>query len=72
MTRTEFKKIQEKYLVFDSEIDDVIGFVNELLHHQAKEIEKKEHYAWRTVQEIESAAYRVWDLQDYIGDITEE
>lgn len=72
MTRTELKKIQEKYLVFDSEIDDVIGFVSELLHRQAEEMEEKEPYAWRAVQEIESAANRVWNLQDYIGDVTEE
>lgn len=72
MTRTELKKIQEKYLVFDSELDDVISFVEELLQHQAEEIKEKEPYAWRTVQEIEAAANRVWNLQDYIGDITEE
>ena len=71
MTRTELKKIQEKYLVFDSELDDVISFVEELLHHQAEEIEKNEPYAWRSVQELENAAHRVWNLQDYIGDITE-
>ena len=72
MTRKEFKKLQEKYMIFDCEIDDVISFVEELLHHQAEEIKEKEPYAWRTIQEIEVAANRVWNLQDYIGDVTEE
>ena len=72
MTRAEFKEIQEKYMIFDCEIDDVLSFVEALLRHQAEEIEEKEPYAWRTVQEIENAAHHVWNLQDYIGDVTEE
>ena len=72
MTRAEFEKIKKKYMIFDCDIDDVLSFVEVLLHYQAKEIEEKEPYAWRTVQEIENAAHHVWNLQDYIGEVTED
>lgn len=72
MTRQELKEIMERNFIFQSEIDDAIAFVTELLEHQAKEIKKNEPYATRTIRDIEAAANIVWNLQDYVGDVTEE
>ena len=71
MTIKEFNELRKKYSIYD-DIDDVLDFVSELLHRRAREIEKSEPYATRTVDELDKAAYEVWDLIDYISELEEE
>ena len=72
MTKAQLTKIMKRNKILKWEIDDAIAFVTELLEHQAKEIEEKEPYATCTIHDIENAASIVWNLQDYVGDVTEE
>lgn len=72
MTQQELKQIMHRNMIFECEIDDAIAFIAELLEHQAEEIKANEPYAMRSIRDIENAANIVWNLQDYVGDITEE
>ena len=71
MTIKEFNELKKKYGIYD-DIDDVLDFVSELLNQRAREIEKKEPYATRTVDELDKAAHEVWDLIDYVSELEEE
>ena len=71
MTIKEFHELKVKYGIYD-DIDDVLDFVSELLHRRAREIEKNEPYATRTVDELDKAAHEVWDLIDYVSELEEE
>ena len=71
MTVKEFNGLRKKYCIHD-DIDDVLDFVSELLHKRAREIEKIEPYATRTVDELDKAAHEVWDLIDYVSELEEE
>lgn len=71
MTLKSFNELRKKYGIYD-DIDDVLDFVSELLHKRAREIEKNEPYATRTVEFLDKAAYEVWDLIDYISELEEE
>lgn len=72
MTKAELKKIMDDNYIFESEIDDSIQFVQDLLEFQAKEIEETEPYATNTIRRLRDAAYDVWDLQEYVEDALEE
>lgn len=72
MTKQELKDIMYRNTILDCEIDDAISFIAELLEHQAEEMKVNEPYATRSIRDIENAANIVWNLQDYVGDITEE
>ena len=72
MTRQELNNIMKRNVIVPCEIDDAIAFVAELLEHQADELKRNEPYATRTIQDIAGAAYLVWNLQDYIGEICDE
>ena len=71
MTIKELNKLRKKYSIYD-DIDDVLDFVSELLHKRAREIEKNEPSAWKTIDFLDKAAYEVWDLIDYISELEEE
>ncbi len=70
MTLEEFKNLKKKYCIYD-DIDDVLEFVSDLLHRRAREIEKTEPYATRSIDDLDKAAYEVWDLIDYISELEE-
>ena len=72
MTKQELNNIMKRNAIVPCEIDDVIAFVAELLEYQADETKKNEPYATRTIQDIEVAAYLVWNLQDYISELEED
>jgi hypothetical protein len=72
MTKSELKKIMSDNYIFDSEIDDAIQFVQDLLEFQAKELEKNEPYAVNTIRRLRDAAHEVWGLQEYVEDSIEE
>lgn len=72
MTKAELKKIMSENYIFPSEVDDAIQFVQDLLEFQAKELEKNEPYATRTIQRLKDAAHEVWELQEYVEDAMEE
>lgn len=70
MTVKEFNELKMKYSIYD-DIDEMLEFVSELLHRMAREIEKAEPYATRTINDIDRAACEVYDLIDYISELEE-
>ena len=71
MTKAKLKKLMEKYLIFENDIDYVCNFCSELLEEKAKELEENEPYATNTIKRYKDAAYEVFDLIDYIDEIME-
>jgi hypothetical protein len=71
MTKSELKKIMSDNYIFDSEIDDAIQFVQDLLEFQAKELEETEPYATNAIRRLRDAAHEVWGLQEYVMDVSE-
>lgn len=72
MTKAELKKIMADNYIFESEVDDAIQFVQDLLEFKAKELEENEPYATNTIRRLRDAAHEVWELQDYVMDALEE
>lgn len=73
MTKAELEKIMsDNYIFFDSELDDVIQFVQDLLEFKAKELEENEPYATNAIRRLRDAAHEVWGLQEYVEDSIEE
>lgn len=71
MTLKEFNELRKKYGIYD-DIDNVLDFVSELLHRRARETEKDEPYAWKTVDRLDKAAYEVYDLIAYVNEMEEQ
>ena len=71
MTLNELNELKKKFSIYD-DTDDVLDFVSELLYIRAREIEKSEPSAWKTIDFLDKAAYEVWDLIDYISELEEE
>ena len=71
MTINEINELKKKLSIYD-DTEDVIDFVSELLHRRAREIERDEPSAWRTVDFLDKAAHEVWELIDYISELEEE
>ena len=71
MTLKEFKELRKQYGIYD-DIDDILDFVSELLHRRAREIEKDEPYAQKTIEFLDKAAYEVWDMINYVSELEEE
>lgn len=72
MTKEELKKIMEDNTILDCEIENAIQFVQDLLEFRAKETERDEPYATNSIKHMKEAAYEVFDLQNYVGDVMEE
>lgn len=72
MTKAELDKIMKENYIFPSEVDDAIQFVQDLLEFKAKELEKNEPYATKTIKHLRDAAHEVWELQDYVMDALDE
>ena len=71
MTLKELNELKKEYHIYD-DTDDVLDFVSELLHRRAREIEKNEPSAYRTIEFLDKAAYEVWDLIDYISELEDK
>ena len=71
MTTKEFNELKKRYCIYD-DVSDVFDFVSEVLYRRAREIEKEESYATRTIDFLDKAAHEVWDLIDYISELEEE
>lgn len=71
MTVNELNELKKKYSVYD-ETEDVLDFVSELIHRRAREIEKDEPSAWRTVDFLDKAAHEVWELIEYVSELEEK
>lgn len=71
MKKSELKKMMEKYLVFDSDIDYICNFCSEVLEAKAKELEETEPYATNTIKRYKDAAYEVFNLTDELYEILE-
>lgn len=72
MTRKELNLLMRKYCIVNSELDDVFGFVESLLHMRQNEIVRNEPYAYRTINDLDKAAGEVADLISYVEDIVED
>ena len=72
MTRAELKQIMKEHGIIECELDDVILFVENLLHFKANETEKNEPYAINSITMLKDAAHEVWELLEYIDDTMEE
>ncbi len=72
MTKAELKKIMADNYIFESEVDDAIQFVQDLLEFKANELEANEPYAINTIRRLRDAAHEVWELQDYVEYALEE
>ena len=72
MTTSKLKELMRQYCIVESELDDVIAFVTDLLYLRRKELEEKEPYATRTIDAILSAEILVDSLQNYISELEEE
>lgn len=74
MKKSELKELMRKKCIVESELEDICDFVSELLHRRAKELEKEEPYATKTIQRYEDAGYEAFDLIEYLEEIlnTEE
>lgn len=71
MTKEKLKETMKQYCIVESELDDVISFVADLLYLQARELEETEPHAFRTIDLLYSASREVDGLTDYIADIEE-
>lgn len=71
MKKAELKKLMEKYLVFESELEDIFEFVVDLLETRADETEKAYPYAFNTINRLRGAAFDTYDLIDYVNEIME-
>ena len=71
MTLKEFNELKKQYGIYD-DIDEILDFVSELLHRRAREIEKNEPYATNTIKKLDSAAYEVWNLIEYVSELEEK
>lgn len=71
MKKSELKKLMKKYLIFQSELEGVFEFCEELLYARAKEVEEEAPYAYNTIDRYKTAAYEVFDLQSYVDEVME-
>lgn len=71
MTIKELNELKKRYCIYD-DTAEVLDFVSELLYIRAREIEKDEPYATRTIDFLDKAAHEVWELIDYISELEEE
>jgi hypothetical protein len=71
MTVKELNELKKRYCIYD-DTADVLDFVSELLYIRAREIEKDEPYATRTIDFLDKAAQEVWELIDYISELEED
>lgn len=72
MTKAKLKELMKTYNIVPSELNDVFSFVADLLYVRAKEIEKNEPYAHRTIDSLMNAEREVDDLINYIGELEDE
>lgn len=72
MTKAKLYELMKTYCITPSELDDVFSFVADLLYIRAKELEKTEPYAHRTINDIFSAEREVDDLINYISELEEK
>jgi hypothetical protein len=72
MKKAELKELMNRHHVLDFELDNVIGFVEDLLHTRAKELEENEPYATNTINRIVQASHEVYDLLEYVEECEED
>lgn len=72
MKKSELKKLMNKYLIFESDLDGIFEFCEALLNARARETESEYPYAHNTIQKYDQAAYEVYDLTDYVYEILRE
>jgi hypothetical protein len=71
MTIQKFNALKEKFHIYD-DTEDVLDFVSELLYERARELEKNEPYAVRSIDFLDKAAHEVDDLIDYVEELEDE
>ena len=71
MTTKELNELKKRYSIYD-DVGEILDFVSELLYRRARELEKEEPYAIRTIDFLDKAAHEVWELIDYVSELEEE
>lgn len=71
MKKAELKKLMERYLIFENDIDYVCNFISDVLEAKAKHLEETEPYATKTIRLYREAAYEVFYLIDDLEEILE-
>lgn len=69
MTKAKLKSLMKTYCIVESELDDVFAFVADLLYLRRLELEEKEPYATRSIDDIYKAEIEVDGLVDYISEL---
>lgn len=72
MTKTKLKELMHQYCIVESELDDVLAFVTDLLYLRRRELEDNEPYATNTINHLYNAEIQVDDLTNYISELEEE
>jgi hypothetical protein len=65
MTKDTFEAIKKQYgnlLIVESDVEDALDFVRDLLEAEAQYIERTEPYATNTVRTLLSGAYEIFSL----------
>lgn len=71
MTIQGLNALKKKFRIYD-DTENVLDFVSELLHMRARELEKNEPYAVRSIDFLDKAAHEVYDLISYVEELEDE
>lgn len=71
MKRKQLEEIMERNDFFESEIESVINFIEDMFLELAKETEKNEPYATNSIQRMRDAAREVRYLEEAIWEAME-
>ena len=75
MTKEELKQVVKKYK-FDfftaEDVENAFNVVWDILTLEADALKKREPYATRTIDDLESAAFEVYNIRDDICSVWEE
>ena len=71
MKKSKLNELMQQYGITESELDDIVAFITDLLYVQRRDLEENEPYATRTIDEIYRAEVMVDDLMNYVSELEE-
>lgn len=72
ISKEKLQEIKQRYsslLILDSDVDDALNFVHDLLCAEADAVKASEPYATNTIKRLEAAAYEVFEIAQEIGEV---
>lgn len=73
MTAEKLSEIKSRYCFFsEQEIIEAFNFVQEILEAEADQVKKEFHFATRTIDRLEDAAYSVVEMCQEVLEINQE